>query len=180
MLESIAPIFFIFLMISGLLSYYYILPTYLFKKHIDPEIIGTLKANGYKLNQWKKGKFEIKGKHNGHTVAIDLWKENGIIFFLRISVVYKVDSSPEEHRSYVEKLNSKLRNSGTPTNPNSYWVADQLNLAWNMKYFGFNYEVLVSKIEELINMVNEEGFNPLQSEIQSIEFGKKWDEAMIS
>jgi len=155
-------------------------PKGLFRKGFNKNTINSFSKLGIHLKQDKISIREIslifKGIYKEHTVRIDssyLW---GFKAFYRVSITYKVNSKLKDHKKVINQLNKKLLDQGYK-NPNSNWVADSLSLAWEIKLSKLNFQDLKAKLDEAIELVNQNNFSPLGSLNDETQFGIDWDES---
>jgi hypothetical protein len=176
-------IIYILVFLFYVVSIFYFLvfrPKGLFRKGFNKDTIDSFSKLGLTLKQDKVSiegiRLIFQGIYKKHTVRIDSSYLRGFKAFYRVSITYKVNSKLKDHKQVLKNLNKKLKEQGYK-NSNSHWVADSLSLAWEIRLSKLNFQDFKTKLDEAIELVNQNNFSPLGSSDDETQFGIDWDKS---
>ena len=154
-------------------------PKMLFKKNLNYSVIQSLRSIG--INQvFDSGKeYRFKGIYKDHTISLIAKKNTAIKAYISVLITYKVESSVKEHIHRIEILNKELKSFPLINNLSSKWIADGLNLGWDIRFDAINYKDLKNKIDQAISLVTENNFQPLGSLNTKTQFSSDFEKEML-
>lgn len=153
-------------------------PKQLFRKYLCNRTIQSLKSIGINQVFNSGSEYRFKGIYKKHTIGLTAKKNTAIKAYISVSVTFRVESTVEEHFIRINPLNNRLIKLPIIDDSTSKWVADELIIGWELPFNAINYNDLKNKLDQTIDLVNENNFQALGSLNTKTKFKFDWDKEM--